>query len=145
GYVVVEMVFLVAAGVLFSLVRLGHWHRLWISYRHLAERVRSMFFAGVAGLSVETEDGGATGDEGGDPTERWIKDRIAEIAQSQPKVDPSDADIQTLRRYLAGRWIEDQARYHWRASERHRSWEARSGPIAIGLFLGAFLGAILHW
>ena len=147
-FVFVEVLALVVAGAWFAIARRLCWHELWISYRHLAERLRSMFFLAVAGKSADADvlTGGAALASGrGAPSEGWISSKVTVIALAQPKIVVGEDEVSPLRRYLALHWIEDQARYHWKSTRRHRSSDARYGATAFVVFLAALALSVLHF
>lgn len=118
----------------------------WISYRFLAERLRSTYFLALAG----------TGDQGGpgerrerpayvaDPTEVWIQRAIEEIMARRPEVGLGPADVAPLRAYLRERWIGAQIRYHESTAKRQGAWDSRLFAATGVLFLITAIAAFLH-
>ena len=140
---VVLLVLLVAAPLVSRRVRLLE---RWISYRFLAERLRSTYFLALAG----TGDRGGPGDRRerpaflSDPTEVWIQRAIEEIMARRPGVRLGPADVVPLRAYLSEHWIGAQIRYHENTARRQGAWDSRLFAATGVLFLITAVAAFLH-
>ena len=79
----------------------------WISYRFLAERLRSGYFLTLAGAGDRTRSGERRERSAylSDPTEVWIERALEEITARRPEVRFGPADVAALRGYLSERWI----------------------------------------
>jgi hypothetical protein len=131
---------------LLAIVWIGRRRRLhdrWISYRFLAERFRSAFFLALAGLG-ERREGGAARLHLGHETEEWLRRAFAEVWSARPRVEPTAVDVEPLRRFLADAWIDDQAAYHRRASERNERGHRWVTAAIAGLFALTLVAALLH-
>ena len=117
-------------------------HDRWISYRFLAERLRSGYFLALAG----------TGDRGDQParlayfsdsSEAWIERALTEVMAHRPDMDPSPG-VASLRDYLNQYWIGSQVSYHENTARRQRKWDERL-VRATGLLFGiTAVAAVLH-
>jgi hypothetical protein len=115
----------------------------WISYRFLAERLRSSYFLALTGT-------GDHGDQPGraaylsDPSEAWIRRALAEIAARQPDIHLGHPDLPALRAHLSHQWIGGQIRYHRHAASQQGAWENRLFLATGLLFAMTLVAAILH-
>lgn len=131
---------------LLSVPRLNRRWRLhdrWISYRFLAERLRSSYFLALAG----------TGDRGSrsrrvvyfaDPWEAWIERALAEVMARRPAVEAGPDDVVALRRYLSNHWIGGQQEYHEKAAHRYHDRDEKLMRATGILFGSTLVAAILH-
>jgi hypothetical protein len=127
-----EFAFLVILVALVLLSRARRWNDQWISYRYLAERLRSAYFLAIAGTS-DRRPADSSPTFTGDPAAQWIKTILAETSARRPP-DDSDGDVAEIRAYLSQHWIEDQARYHCSVSRRHQSSDVIIKRCALLLF-----------
>ena len=118
-------------------------HDRWISYRYLAERLRSIYFLTLAG----------TGDRGrqaarlayiSDPSEVWIERALAEVLTRRPETDAAQNDFRPLQRYLSHYWIGGQISYQEKAARLQRKWDDRLTRSTVMLFLLTLVAALLH-
>lgn len=118
-------------------------HDRWISYRYLAERLRSLYFLTLAG----------TGDRGrqaarlayiSDPSEVWIERALAEVLTRRPETGAAPDDFRPLRRYLSHYWIGGQITYQKKAARTQRRWDDRLTRATVILFLLTLVAALLH-
>jgi hypothetical protein len=140
---------LVELGALLGLLvafGISHWarvHSRWISYRFLAERLRSSYFLAVIESSDQRRDRTEV-TYLDDPSDEWIRLMIAEVNGRRPKVNMTPAYVAQARDYLAQSWIHDQAQYHRKASARHGGGERTFQRTTLILFGLAFLAAVVH-
>jgi hypothetical protein len=118
----------------------------WISYRFLAERLRSGYFLALAGAG----DRPASADRherpawSADPTEVWLRRALEEVTARRPQVRLGPADIAPLREYLCERWIRAQIRYHENSARRQGAWDGRLFAATGVLFAITAVAAFLH-
>ncbi len=118
----------------------------WISYRFLAERLRSGYFLALAGAGDR-----AAGVErrerpgwSSDPTEVWLRRALEEVTALRPEVRLGPGDIAPLREYLCDRWIRAQIRYHERSARQQGAWDSRLFAATGVLFAITAVAAFLH-
>ncbi|HEY8043749.1 MAG TPA: hypothetical protein VIF35_05755, partial [Streptosporangiaceae bacterium] len=118
----------------------------WISYRFLAERLRSGYFLALAGTDDQTRPGDRRERSAylSDPTEVWIERALDEIAARRPPVRFGPADVVPLRGYLSEHWIRAQIRYHENTARRQGAWDSRLFAATGVLFLITAVAAFLH-
>jgi hypothetical protein len=118
----------------------------WISYRFLAERLRSGYFLALAGAGDRTSPGGRREPPAylSDPTEVWIERALDEITARRPPVGFGPAHVVPLRDYLSEHWIGAQIRYHENTARRQGAWDSRLFAATGVLFLITAVAAFLH-
>ena len=141
---VLEVIFLGAVVGIILANRRKHFRDRWISYRFLAERLRSTYFLTLAGVSGES----------GSPTRRmttanssqaWVERALLEIIGTRPEQPTGIAPpVVTLRGYLSQYWIEDQRQYLEKTSHRQHKLEEQLTHRTIALFVVTALVAIFH-
>ncbi|MFJ8623916.1 hypothetical protein ACIRD3_13855 [Kitasatospora sp. NPDC093550] len=115
----------------------------WISYRFLAERLRSAYFLAVAG----TGDRGQRPRSGSrlfDPSEAWVRRALREVTAHRPAIPMSSSDVPFLRDYLSRHWIGAQISYHRKAADRQGAWEIRLYLATSVIFGITLIAAVLH-
>ena len=118
----------------------------WISYRFLAERLRSGYFLALAGAGDRSGPGERRERSAyvSDPTEVWIERALDEITARRPPVRFGPADVAALRDYLSEHWIGAQIRYHENTARRQGAWDSRLFAATGVLFLITAVAAFLH-
>jgi hypothetical protein len=131
-------------GVLAILVlsRRSRMHERWISYRFVAERLRSLYFLTLAGAAGRHESSARLA-YFTDPSELWIERALSELTARHPTV-PRDLPVDELREYLAAHWITGQARYHEASAGQHRRRDSRLVRLTAVLFAVTLVISILH-
>ena len=137
-----EFGILVLITLQFAATRILRWHEQWISYRYLAEQIRSLTFLGLTGIitpekSISPSSREAIG--GADWTERAAN----EIWFARPRYVPP-ADIGLLVEVLCENWIKRQQEYHTKVDRSFRRRRDQIQAAAIGLFGLSALTALLH-
>lgn len=131
------------AGILGLLLtsRRGDWHRKYIDYRFLAERLRTALYLSVAGalrLTRSAENGSTREDSD------WVTRAVGSILAAIHQPDLPGAPMVLLKPLLLQAWILDQADWFERKGERHhRSHErlARAGEL---VFATTLIAAAMH-
>ncbi len=118
-------------------------HNRWISYRFLAERLRSSYFLAVIASSDQRRDRTEVAYLD-DPSDEWIRLLIAEVNGRRPRVELTPTYVIQARDYLAESWIQNQENYHRNASARHARGERRFRNAIVILFVVALLAAVFH-
>ena len=118
----------------------------WISYRFLAERLRSTYFLALAGAGERSGRGELRERSAylSDPTEVWIQRAMEEVMARRPEVGLGPADVVPLRDYLSERWVGAQIRYHEGTARRQGAWDSRLFAATGVLFLITAIAAFLH-
>ena len=118
----------------------------WISYRFLAERLRSTYFLALAGAGERSGRGELRERSAylSDPTEVWIQRALEEVMARRPEVGLGPADVVPLRDYLSEHWVGAQIRYHEGTARSQGAWDSRLFAATGVLFLITAIAAFLH-
>jgi hypothetical protein len=139
----IEVIFLL---LLLSILRMNQRWRLhdrWISYRFLAERLRSGYFLALAGRG-DRREWPTRLSYLSDSSEVWIERALAEVMARRPELSDSRSDVTLLRDYLNHYWIGSQIRYHNKTACRQRRWDDRMNRATVLLFVLTLIAAFLH-
>lgn len=138
---------LVAVGLGVVVIHRMRWHRRWLCYRLLAERLRSAFFLAPTGVDFRRSAGfEAVFVER--RSEEWLLRSFEEVWDRRPQATtnwkPSAAEVETLKRRLADEWIAGQIAYHRGKARHHARWDRILTYAAIGLFASTIVVAAAH-
>lgn len=142
---IVELLLLI---VILSLTFLGtarHWHRRWIEYRDLAEKLRTMRYLRIIASPpvtpplpphvTQTKDAPAqTG---------WLYHAIVREC-GLPSIVCDKQYFERVRKYLIDYEVSDQILYHRRNSARLHVFDHRLHVLSVSAFALAFIIALLH-
>ncbi|MGE0142334.1 MAG: RyR domain-containing protein [Planctomycetota bacterium] len=108
-------------------------HDLWLRARYAAEISRVAQYAAMVGKDVVAEERAVVSSMPADqdPT-RWLRSRIRSVLIGRPSV--TIPDPRALARGVSRHWIEEQAEYHERTSERLQKRVALARWVAFGAF-----------
>jgi SMODS and SLOG-associating 2TM effector domain 1 len=131
-----------------GIIRKAGFHRRWLTYRVLAERLRTAHFLAPTGIDFRRQarlegvyvDGQATD---------WVMRAFEEVWDRRPKPPVDLATLAPellaeLKRTLADDWIGKQITYHEQASKRHRHAYLRLAIPIVALFIATIAFAVLH-
>lgn len=118
-------------------------HERWISYRFLAERLRSAYFLALAGTSDRRKRSSRPAYLA-DSADLWIARALEEAAARVPHTSWRPADVRSLRDYLATVWIAGQLRYHGTSSHRHGRWDEVLFLVTAALFAVTLVATLVH-
>ncbi len=120
----------------------------WISYRFLAERLRSGYFLALAGAGTGDRPVPTDRHEraawSSDPTEVWLRRALEEVTALRPRARIGPSDLGPLRDYLCDRWIAAQIRYHEKSAREQGRWDSRLFAATGVLFAITAVAAFLH-
>lgn len=120
------------------------WHRKWIDYRFLAERLRAAVFLNVAGMECDVSDTPAFLALSDRP-ELWMSAAFAAIWARLSRGDCGTPDcLLHMRRFAQRAWLEDQITWYQDRSTALKRTDhllARTGETLFGLTL---LAALFH-
>lgn len=140
-----EFACLVALAGVFITVRRLDFHRRWLSYRLLAERLRSAIYLASTGVDfrrVANLDPVHVEHRSAD----WLSRAFEEIWDERPRAANASppGDDEELKRRLADEWLSRQIRYHADAARGHRRWELALATATLALFAATIVFALLH-
>jgi len=107
------------------------YHRRWVLYRYLAERLRAAFFLALVtppGPTIRSPEPAALHQAG----DTWLERAYDSVWQSRPTVEATPP-VAPLRRFLIDAWVGDQRAYQARKSRRHEA--AHEGISRMGAFI----------
>jgi hypothetical protein len=140
-----EVASLVAITVIFLVMHRGEFHDRWVSYRFLAERLRSARYLMPAGVDFRLFRPTVTAYIERHPSD-WIQRTFDEFWQSEAqhrhKNTPETID-DALKRRLGDEWIGSQICYHKKRYKEHLRWQRILRTTILGLFAAAVICAIL--
>jgi hypothetical protein len=120
-------------------------HKRWLSYRLLAERLRSARYLGATGVDFPRL-AGLSGVFVEQQSANWVQRAFEEVWDSRPTAGRAQrltkGDAEALKTWLADEWIQRQIDYHRRAADMHERRERLFTRITAGLFL-LTLGVVL--
>ena len=140
-----EVTSLAAVTIVFLVLRQREFHRRWMSYRFLAERLRSARFLIPAGVDLQWAMSMVAVYIERHSSD-WILRAFDEFWQSErqrrrTKSRALDGDI--MKRRLTDDWIGKQIAYHLRRSRDHRRWHRILLVTIMALFAGTIVCAVL--
>ena len=139
---------LLALMAVFATARRLGLHRRWLSYRLLAERLRTAYFIAPTGIDFRRTGGlEAVFVEG--RSADWLLRAFEEVWDSRPHAvgpprTPSPDEIDGLRHRLADEWVGGQIEYHERARRRHQRRGRALTSVIVVFIAGVVLSAMLH-
>jgi hypothetical protein len=120
----------------------GEWHRKWIDYRFLAERLRSGLFLCIANINCEPPRAPPHLSLSHKPDD-WMVRAYMYVWGKKPKLQP-ESQFDDLKKFLLEAWINDQISYYKKASARHRRNHTIYSSVGGILFLITFIAVIMH-
>jgi hypothetical protein len=101
--------------------RLGDWHRKWIDYRFMAERLRTAMFLSIFCVAVERPALPPHLSLSHPPND-WLNRCFDEILKKRPlEYCILDLPFEQLKQFLLSAWIDEQISYYTKSS----TWNAR--------------------
>jgi len=128
-------------GAWYYLMKYLDFHSRWLSYRVLAERLRSARYLAPTGARVDPTAGlrPVYAQRAG-----WLDRAFEEVWDGTPAPPRSEAELPRLRLWLAEEWIGGQIQYHARAVRQHKRWALILIATVIFLFVATMVLAFLH-
>jgi SMODS and SLOG-associating 2TM effector domain 1 len=147
GWAWAEAAFLLAIGLGLLIVHFRGWHSRWLSYRLLAERLRSAFYLAPTGVEFSRSAGfEAVFVER--RSEEWLRRSFEEVWDRRPNGPATgpvrDEDLARLKQSLAERWIQVQIDFHKSKAAYHNRLHWILTGIVFALFGLTIPVAIAH-
>jgi hypothetical protein len=148
GWAWAEAAFFALALLTLVAVRRRGFHRRWLTYRVLAEHLRSANFLAPTGADFRRQarlEPVYTGKE----STTWLMRAFEEVWDRRPLRSPSpselgEGELAQLKRRLAEDWIGEQIEYHETAVSRHRFWHLLLTGSVVFFFAATIAFACLH-
>jgi hypothetical protein len=135
--------------ILLALWRFRRWHRKWIDYRFLTERIRSAVFEAIVGETVVGKveyqiDAPRDLSLAHTPND-WVLRAFMAIERAlPPAVPPPAIDLVSLKQFVINAWIAPQIKWHSRETGRSSKKYERIEATSVCLFALAFFAALGH-
>ncbi len=130
--------------ILLWATRSGDWHRKWIDYRFLAERVRAALFLYVAGIECNLPKPPPHLSISHRPDD-WMIRAFGWIWKTRPpRQSNGEMPFEVLKKFLLLAWVDDQAAYYGRTSTRYDHRQKRLTRGAEVLFWLTLAIASMH-
>ena len=137
---IAEAIMMLTIIILLYRNRKKDWHRKWIDYRYLAERLRAATIFSMAGLDCSLSEHLPHQRSGDD----WTLNAYQSVYQKQMKMPCPDLDFKDVKNFVLDEWIRGQKKYYKDKSEEHHTTDKRL-YWTIGISFGlAALGAFIH-
>jgi hypothetical protein len=142
-----EAGFLILALTGLLIVRGAGFHRRWLSYRVLAERLRSARYLAPTGVDFRRQ-ARLEAVYVGARSEDWLMRAFEEVWDRRPRVAGPETltgrRLEQLKSHLADDWIDGQIRYHETAARRHRRSHQVLTALIATFFIATVPFAVLH-
>jgi hypothetical protein len=116
------------------------WHRKWIDYRYLAERLRAAMIFSMVGLECTVLEHLPHQRLSGD----WVLNAYESIYYLQLEISCPDLDFDEIKTFVLDQWIINQKDFYQEKSIFHSSRDKILNYIIYATFLGALIAAIIH-
>jgi hypothetical protein len=129
-------------------VRWVGFHRRWLTYRFLAEHLRSANFLAPTGADFRRQARLEAVYTGTEPT-AWLMRAFEEVWDRRPPQPPplselDDGELARLKKVLAEDWIGAQIRYHKMIVRRNKFWHRALTSSVVFFFVATIVFACLH-
>jgi len=111
----------------------GKWHRKWIDYRFLAERLRASIFLCMAGIRCEPPKAPPHLSISHRPDD-WMIKAFEWIWDQRPKIPTNSVEFEPLKKVLLAAWIDDQVSWYKKTSKRQRRMHLCFTRAGVSLF-----------
>lgn len=130
--------------VLLMLSRIGDWHRKWIDYRFLSERLRTALFLSVFCVPVERPALPPHLSLSHTPND-WLNTAFEEILEKRPlEYCTIDFPFEPLKNFLISAWIDEQISFYAKNSAWNRNRFTLLSEAGDGLFTLTLILAAIH-
>lgn len=136
----VESVFI---GIIIAVLLLNYfqgWHRRWVDYRYLAERLRAALIFSMVGQECSTSKTLPHHSFHND----WTNSAYEFVYLQQLKKIDLNLSIDDIKEFVLKHWIDDQISFYRKKSELHACREKFYTYSIYALFLLTFVGAFYH-
>ena len=146
GWIALEIASLLCAVGWFRVGACENWHRKWLNYRHLAERLRTRLFTSLVPPKPNKDSPNPVPSLEFYPGPgRWVEAAFGELEAELPPPPDLTANFAAIKGFVRHGWILDQIDFHAGSSDRkaHLAHSAHQ-RIAFMLIVTLIAGG-LHW
>jgi hypothetical protein len=136
----IEAVLMLTILYLYFMNKRKEWHRKWIDYRYLAERLRAATIFSIAGLDCRVSEHLPHQSSGDD----WTLKAYQSIYEKQLEKHCSGLDFATKKDFVLNEWIIGQKDYYYDKSKKHATRDKYLNYTIMGLFLVTAICAGVH-
>ncbi|WP_321421365.1 hypothetical protein [uncultured Methanobacterium sp.] len=120
--------------------RYRQWHRKWVDYRYLAERLRAALVLSMVGLECSTSKSLPHQSFHND----WTNKAYEWIYLEQLEMLSLDVPLEDIKQFIQKHWIEDQIGFYIKKSNFHKTREQIYTVLIYAAFILTFVGALWH-
>jgi len=140
----VEIVEIVCILVLMTASKYGDFHRKWIDYNFLAERIRAAFFLCIVCIHCESPDTPPHMSLSNRPND-WMVIAFESIMETRPiSYCRLDIPFAPMKKFFRSAWVSNRLRFYEKAS----AYAGRTYHVMIilgeTLFVGTLIFAVMH-
>lgn len=137
---IAEAVLMMVILILYSQNKSREWHRKWIDYRYLTERLRAATIFSIAGLDCLISEHLPHQSSGDD----WTLKAYQSIYRKQLESPCKGLDFSKKKSFVLNEWISHQKKYYLEKSAKHETRDNRIIKALFWLFLIVAVGAVIH-
>ena len=121
----------------------GDWHRKWIDYRSLSERLRSAIYLSLVGADCTSNTSSA--DNLFDGSREWMIKAFETIWErcSESNLN-KQIPINSLKEFVLDSWINSQMMWFTEKGEQHRHRHERLAQLGVVFFGLTLVAALIH-
>lgn len=139
-------IFYVEAGLMLSILlliglnRKLDWHRKWVDYRYLAERLRAALIFSVGNLECMVSENLPHLRAHDD----WTSSAYQHVYQKQMSLDCPELPLEDLKKFILEHWVQDQIGFYHKRSLEHQKIDERYLKLIYFFFGATIVLALLH-
>jgi hypothetical protein len=137
---ILEALMMISILLLYSWNKKRAWHRRWIDYRYLAERLRAATIFAISGLDCNVLEHLPHQRSGDD----WTLHAYNSIYEKQMENPCKKLDFEEKKEFVLHNWIQNQENYYLNKSAQHKKTENHLNKVIFISFALTALFAILH-
>lgn len=137
---VLEAFMMLTIITLFLLNKKNDWHRKWIDYRYLAERLRAAIIFSMTGLECKNLDHLPHQQS----TDDWTLNAYESVYTKQLKISNPKLNFDKIKNFILKHYIISQKNYYQNKSTKSGKKDEKLNIIIYTAFAGALIAAIIH-
>ncbi|HDQ07863.1 MAG TPA: hypothetical protein ENN44_03680 [Methanoculleus sp.] len=139
-----EVVEILCIIILMAVTKYGDFHRKWIDYNFLAERIRAAFFLCIICLHCDSPDTPPHMSLANRPND-WMVIAFESIVETRPiPYCRLDLPFAPMKKFFRSSWISSRLRFYEKASAHASRTNLALLILGEALFMGTLVFAVLH-